>query len=521
MELDLLLRFMPDLYLILDTDFNIVELSHACEKATMIKRENVLGHNVFDVFLDNPNDPTKKSMSAVKASFDRVLKYKVPERMIDFKYEIAQPTSQGGAFEERYWSTINVPILNDKGDVLYILIRIQDVTELVKLNRLTQLEQKQHKNKEAQLIDTIYERSKQLALLIDSMLDAYVASNEYSEIIGWNKQAEAMFGWTKAEILGKSLLDTIIPSRFKHRHLNGMHNYLTTGKGPVLNKRIEVAGLHKNGKEIPIEMSITHIEGGETQFFCAFMYDITRRKQAQEQLEQTLEELMRSNTELEQFAYIASHDLQEPLRMVVSFTQLLELRYKNALDEEAKKYIQYAVDAAKHMQVLLNDLLLYSRITTEKGTLKMENMESILQLVLNNLSVTIKEQKATITHDPLPVLYTSKVQMARLLQNLIVNGIKFHSKGKIPHIHISAILKNNSWLFSVRDNGMGIAGEYLEQIFIIFKRLHRKTDYEGTGIGLAVCKKIMERLGGSIWAESVVGKGTTVYFSLPNKDIIV
>ncbi|MBD2165812.1 PAS domain-containing protein [Calothrix membranacea FACHB-236] len=242
------------------------------------------------------------------------------------------------------------------------------------------------------------------------------------------------------------------------------------------------------------------------------------------------QELTRSNTELEQFAYIASHDLQEPLRMVTSYLQLLERRYKSQLDARADEFISYAVDGAQRMQTLINDLLNYSRVSTRGQPFKLVDCNAVVEKAIANLEVAIKESNARITCDPLPQIMADTTQLAQVFQNLIANAIKFHRE-EPPHIHIQAIrntieaatenphltLAGNEWLFSVRDNGIGVESQYAERIFVIFQRLHSRSKYPGTGIGLAICKKIIERHGGQIWMESKPGEGSIFYFTIPDQ----
>lgn len=227
------------------------------------------------------------------------------------------------------------------------------------------------------------------------------------------------------------------------------------------------------------------------------------------------QELARSNTELQQFAYIASHDLQEPLRMVTSYLQLLERRYKGRLDASADDFIAFAVDGATRMKALINDLLTYSRVGTHGKSFERTNCTTVVKRAIANLKIAIEESQATITYDPLPEVLGDAIQLTQLFQNLISNAIKFHSEAP-PVIQIRAELQAREWLFSVQDNGIGIEPQYAEQIFVIFQRLHRRTDYSGTGIGLAVCKKIVERHGGRIWVQSELGQGATFYFTLPS-----
>jgi PAS domain S-box-containing protein len=245
--------------------------------------------------------------------------------------------------------------------------------------------------------------------------------------------------------------------------------------------------------------------------------DITERKRAEEKLRLTLADLERSNKELEQFAYVASHDLQEPLRTVSSCTQLLARRYQGKLGTDADEFIGYAVDGANRMQVLINDLLAYSRVGTRSDGCKPIDYTVVLDQALTNLKAAIEQSGAVVTHGPLPTVMADKLQLAQLFQNLIGNAIKFQG-GEPPRIHVSAEQKGNEWIFSVRDNGVGINLQYAERIFVIFQRLHTREEYPGTGIGLAICKKIVERRGGRIWVESQLGIGSTFYFTIPIGD---
>jgi PAS domain S-box-containing protein len=244
--------------------------------------------------------------------------------------------------------------------------------------------------------------------------------------------------------------------------------------------------------------------------------EIEERKRAEEALKQKTEALARSNQELEQFAYIASHDLQEPLRMVTNYVQLLARRYKGKLDSNADDFIDFAVDGANRMYSLINDLLAYSRVGTRGKPFEPTNCEMILQKSLNNLKMTMEETGAVVTHDSLPTVMADDLLLGQLFQNLIGNAIKF--RGSEPsRVHISASRNGSGWTFSIRDNGIGIAPEYSERIFVIFQRLHSREEYPGTGIGLAICKKIVEHHGGRIWVESELGKGSTFYFTLPGE----
>ncbi len=241
------------------------------------------------------------------------------------------------------------------------------------------------------------------------------------------------------------------------------------------------------------------------------------RLKAMEKLKRTTADLERSNTELQQFAYVASHDLTEPLRMVVSYLELLNLRAEKKLGAEEREFIGYAADGARRMQHLIQDLLAYARVDTRARPLEPIDCERVLASVLANLKVAIAESQTIVEHDPLPIVQGDVMQLTQVFQNLIGNAIKFRGR-EAPKIHVGARRENGEWVFHVRDNGIGIAPKNFERIFILFQRLHTRQEYAGTGMGLAICKKIIERHGGRIWVESKPGEGTTFFFTIPAKN---
>ena len=366
----------------------------------------------------------------------------------------------------------------------------------------------------------IKEGEEQIQTIFKNAPDAVVVINEEGLIVRWNPRAEVIFGWTAAEVIGMPLPAVIIPEKFLKIYQASMKKFMETKEVPFLNKPLELHAIRKDRTEFDVGLSIAPTLLKGKHFFIGFISDISFRKKSEALIQQKSEDLVRSNKELEQFAYVASHDLQEPLRIITSYVQLLEKRYKEKLGKDADEFIHFTVDAAARMHTLINDLLTYSRVGSLGGQFLPADCNVVVKTALENLKSSVKETNAKIKLDVLPVLNADASQMVQLFQNLIGNGIKFRGKN-IPEIKISAEDKISHWLFSVSDNGIGIQKEYLEKIFIIFQRLHTIADYPGTGIGLAICKKIVERHGGEIWVESEIGKavpagrqGTTFKFTI-------
>jgi PAS domain S-box-containing protein len=352
-------------------------------------------------------------------------------------------------------------------------------------------------------------------ILKDLVFESSVAANSTADINGDINHCNLAFlkiwGYDKKEeVLGRPIADFFMNKEETEPILQSVN---TTGQwqGEFLAKKKDGSTFISRGYA-----TVVKNETGKMIGYQSANLDITDQIQAEEELKKTLEDLKCSNNELEQFAYVASHDLQEPLRMVASYTQLLEQRYKDKLDNDAKDFINFAVDGANRMQRLINDLLIYSRLSTRNEPLKITDCHSALGQALANLNKVLQESHALVTNDDLPSIWADETQFVLLFQNLIANAIKFKDDGR-PRIHISTEEKDSEWVFSIRDNGLGIEPEFKDRIFIIFQRLHSRDKYPGTGIGLAICKKIVERHGGKIWFDSVPGKGSTFLFTIPKK----
>jgi PAS domain S-box-containing protein len=353
--------------------------------------------------------------------------------------------------------------------------------------------------------------------LLEAAPDAMVVVSQAGEIVLLNVQAEKQFGYSRHELVGQQVKN-IIPEGFAERLIADGARSAAEALAQQIGTGIELSGRRKDGSGFPIEIMLSPLESTEGILVTAAIRDVTERNKSEAHLVKTVGELKRSNEELQQFAYVSSHDLQEPLRMVASYTQLLAKRYKGRLDSDADEFIAFAVDGCNRMQGLIQDLLAYSRAGTNGKVFCEVSAEDALQQALTNLRITIEQSGAVVSHDSLPALRTDETQLTQVFQNLVGNAIKYRS-AEAPRVHISATKKGDTeWIFSVRDNGLGIDPQYFERIFILFQRLHGRNEFEGTGIGLAICKKVLERLGGRIWVESQLEKGSTFYFALPERD---
>ncbi|MGZ8376213.1 MAG: sensor histidine kinase [Gemmatirosa sp.] len=342
----------------------------------------------------------------------------------------------------------------------------------------------------------------------------------------FNRGAEDIFGYTAAEVLGQPL-ELLIPERYrpKHHAEHLPHFARAHESARRMGERSEVFGRRKSGEEFPAEVSISRVEVDGRRMYNAVVRDVTERKRAEAALRARGEALARSNAELEQFAYVASHDLQEPLRMVASYTQLLARRYEGKLDAQADTYIRFAVDGAQRMQALINDLLALSRVGTQERALRRVDTAQVVANVLRWLGGALEESGGTVeVEGALPTVMGDAGQLEQLFQNLITNALKFRRPDVAPRVIVRAAravraprasgAEDAEWRFTVQDNGIGFEPQFAEQIFVVFQRLHTRTEYPGTGVGLAICRKIVERHGGTIWAEAVPGEGAAFHFTI-------
>jgi PAS domain S-box-containing protein len=367
---------------------------------------------------------------------------------------------------------------------------------------------------------------KMTRLILENSYDAFWAIDNAGEIIGWNKQAENTFGYSREEVIGKTIAETLVLPRFLENHLSVMDEMLATGTSRILNRRADILLRKKDGSEVPVELVIFPVQVGEIRTFCAFAHDISERQEIQERTKRLNEELenrvhertqalINSNAQLQQFAKIASHDLQEPLRSIEGYANLLAKRYKGKLDSDADDFINFILDGISRMLDLIQAVLVHSGIgTSDVKVTAPVDMRKVLKEVLDNLEAAIAESHTKVEFGEMPTIMANRTEMVQLFQNLIGNGIKYRGE-QAPVIRVTCEENVHEMVFSVEDNGIGIDPKYSGKIFDMFARLHGKTQYQGTGIGLAICKKIVETHGGRIWLQSEPGKGSIFIFTLP------
>lgn len=388
-----------------------------------------------------------------------------------------------------------------------------DMTGKLKGAYLRQEEINAHLQREIDEHKLAEEKIRKLSYAVEQSPTAVVITDVNGNIEYVNQKFSRLTGYTAEEVIGQTprilKSDNTRPETHK-----ALWEAITSGKewfGIFCNKK-------KSGELFWESTSISPVRdpGGTITHYVALKEDITDKKLADEKLEYMMANIQRSNKELEQFAYVASHDLQEPLRMVSSYMQLLQRRYSDKLDNDANDFINYAVDGSKRMQELIRDLLAYSRVGSSGKEFEPIDIETVLDRAIRNLGMSIKESGAVVTHGSMPTIFADGLQITQLFQNLISNAIKYCNESS-PRIHVSAKQNKKAVTFSVSDNGIGIDPQYYERIFTIFQRLHSREKYSGTGIGLAICKKIVERHNGEIWVESLPGEGSTFYFTIPKK----
>lgn len=475
----------PAYMILLDMGGKIKKVNKKAEKFSGIPREKLIGMHFTDLgFLHEE----------LNIRVERVSKVLNGESVKPFETRIIENGNIS-------WVYIQFELLRRGNEPSDVLIICNDITELKK----TECNLKHSEEKFRQIAENIGE----VFWIIDPKMSKIIYISPAYERI-WGRTCRSLYDDPK------SWIDAIHPED-RDRAIEKIWDQ--SGKIDEVSDGFEYRVIKPDGSVVWIwtQAFLITDESGEISRITGLASDITGYKKAEQEIKSLLEELKRSNEELQQFAYVTSHDLQEPLRTIASFTQLMERRYKGKLDEDADEFMDYIVDASVRMKQMIMDLLEYSRVGTKQEMFQTIDMESKLNNVLVNLSDLIERSRAEITHSPLPLVVGDKSQLLLLLQNLITNAIKFRKEDEPPRIHISAIEdpEKNEYVFSIVDNGIGIEEQYFDRIFTIFQRLHTREEYQGTGIGLSIAKRIVERHGGMIWVESEFGEGSTFYFTIP------
>ena len=457
-------------------DGTVTDVNAATETVTGFSREALVGTDFADYF----TDPEK-----ARAGYRQVFQ---EGSVRDYALEVRR--RDGGATPVLY----NASVYRDESEkVTGVFAAARDITE-------------RKRAEEALRLAGAYNRS-----LLEASLDPLVTIGRDGTVTDVNAATETVTGFSREALVGTDFADYFTdPEKARAGYRQVFQ------EGSVRDYALEVRRRDGGATPVLYNASVYRDESEKVTGVFAAARDITERKRAEEALNRQAEELARSNAELEKFAYVASHDLQEPLRMISGFSQLLARRYREKLGPEADEFIGYVVDGTNRMQRLINDLLAYSRLGTRGGEFESTDVSLVLERTMQNLRAAIEESGALVSHDPMPTVTADGIQLAQLFQNLIGNAVKFRGEPR-PRVHVSARLEGGEWIFSVKDNGIGIEPKYFGRIFTIFQRLHGNTEYPGTGIGLAICRKIAERHGGRIWVESETGKGSTFFFSIIEK----
>jgi PAS domain S-box-containing protein len=465
--------------LILDADTGqIVDANPFLIDLLGFSRDQFLGKKIWEIGLF-------KDIVANKGNFEQL------QRQEYIRYEdMPLVTADGRRIDVEFLS--NVYMVNNKK---VIQCNIRDITERKLAEEAKMASEIRYRR--------LFETAQDGILILDA---------DTGQIVDANPFLITLLGFSRDQFLGKKiweigLFKDIVANKDNFEQLQ-RQEYIRYEDLPL-----ETA----DGRRIDVEfLSNVYMVNNKKVIQCNIR-NITERKNLEGDLSRKAAELARSNIELQQFAYVASHDLQEPLRAISGFTELLVKRYHGKIDEKADKYLDFITEGTLRMQQMIQDLLTYSRVQTQLHEFVLTDSNISVELARSDLQVATREHNAVITKDPLPSVYADQEQITKMFQNLIANAIKFHKPGVAPNIHISVKEDKDNWIFSVSDNGIGIDPQYAERIFKIFQRLHTRDEYPGTGIGLAICKRIAEQHRGTIWVESVPGSGSTFYFTIPKR----
>ena len=361
----------------------------------------------------------------------------------------------------------------------------------------------------------LIESEAQHRAVVENAVDGLLTIDEFGVIESFNHAAEDIFGYSDIEVIGQNI-KILEPAAYHDEQDSYLKLYRATGIKRNVAAGYKISGRRKDGAIFPIDLSISEMRLGNKRKLSAIVRDITERVALEKEREVFIEKLTDSNEELARFAYVCSHDLQEPLRMVRSFSEKLQDHLAESLKDDVKgqKYFKFVTDGAARAQILITDILAYSSISSDTQALENVNLTSVITVIKNDLLDHSSGRKGEITFEPLPEIQGNKTQLFQLFQNLISNGLKYQKPDAMPHVHLGVLDNDSHWLFTIKDNGIGMEARHLTKIFEVFQRLHGRSKYAGTGVGLSICKKVVERHGGTIWVESEKNLGSTFYVKL-------
>ncbi len=558
----------PGLYLVLTPALTIVAVSAAYLKATMTKREEILGRGLFEVFPDNPDDPTATGIRNLKASLERVLTHRVPDTMAVQKYDISRPESEGGGFEERYWSPVNSPVLGADDNVAYLIHRVEDVTEFI---RLKQEGSEQHQIIErlragaAEMEADIFRKAQQIEIIerlraraaemeaevfrraqqiqdvnnqlraeldarkgaeealqkseegfravAETAADAIVSADKRGHITYFNPGAERIFGYAARDVIG-SPLTLLMPQRFHEAHRQGLSRFLSTGQARVIGRTVELVGQRKEGTEFPLELSLASWKAGGETYFTGILRDITERKRLEQEVQQRSAAFEAANKELEAFSYSVSHDLRAPLRAIDGFSRILLEDHIAHLPADAQRYLHAVRNNSQQMGRLIDDLLTFARLSRQPLSKQLVRPADLVQQCVEELRAEQQGRRVEMAIGDLPACQADPALLKQVWLNLISNALKYTRKQEMAVIAVGCQEQDSATAYFVRDNGVGFDMRYADKLFGVFQRLHRAEEYAGTGVGLAIVQRIIHRHGGRVWAEAAVNHGATFYFTL-------
>jgi len=468
--------------ILIDALGNIRIFNPACEKLFGYQQNEVVGRNVKMLMPSPFHQEHDRYLEDYRRSGER--------KIIGIGREVEGRRKDGATFP----MALSVGEAHHDGEQLFVGI-IRDITE-------------QNQFKEA-----LEEGAEQLRAVVDTAVDGVILIDSRGIVRMFNPACEQLFGYWQDEVVGQNV-KMLMPAPFHDEHDEYLENYRRSGERKIIGIGREVEGRRRDGTKFPMELSVGEVRHKNEPLFVGIIRDVTKRRQAEEQRELMMKRLTESDIERGHFAHVAAHDLGQSVRMVSSFCGLLSTHYGDRLDERGREYIALMAAAARTMSALLDDLVEHGRLDFEKENEAWFDADKSLTDVLGSLSETIEATHAVVTHDELPMMCASPVRFARLLQNLIGNAIKYVAPGVAPRVHVSARTTADEWIFSVADNGIGIDPKYQARIFEPFKRLHTASQYAGTGMGLAICKKIVQGFGGQLSVESRPTQGSTFTFSI-------